>query len=66
MPSYAQDAVELLIGDGAQFDEIEAYIEMAALASEERSALWLLAWAQTTNPATHRRVTSDTISRLEK
>ena len=62
MLSYIQDAVEMLISDCAPFDEIEAYIETAALESEERSALWLLAWAQMTNPATHRRVTTETIT----
>ncbi len=61
MLSNEQDAVKMLIGDGTPFDEIEAYIDQVALGSEERSALWLLAWVQTTNPATHRRAITETV-----
>ncbi|MDQ6804657.1 MAG: hypothetical protein M3065_06755 [Actinomycetota bacterium] len=61
MLSNEQDVVEMLIGDGTPFDEIEAYLDKLALGSEEHSALWLLAWVQTTNPATHRRAITETV-----
>jgi hypothetical protein len=60
MLSYEQDVVETLIEDGAPFDVVEAYIDTVALPLEESSALWLLAWAQATNPAAHRHGLPDT------
>jgi hypothetical protein len=55
----AQLAVEGLIGRGAPFEEIERYIETLALPSEQLGALWLLAWAEATDPVTRRRVVAD-------
>jgi hypothetical protein len=51
MLSGAEDAVETLVAERVPFDEIEEYIDQLPLDGEHRSALWLLAWAQTTNLA---------------
>lgn len=64
MLSYEQDAVETLISRGAPFEEIEAYIDTLPLPSDELSALWLLAWAEATNPATRRWIVAETITKL--
>jgi hypothetical protein len=37
--------VEDMIDDGASLDELEASIEATGLASEQKAALWLLAWS---------------------
>ena len=62
MLSPEQDAVETLIGDGVALEVIEACIDTLALPEEERSALWLLAWAQTATPHAHRQVMTETIT----
>jgi hypothetical protein len=36
---------------GVPIDQIENYIETLPLGDEELSALWLLAWSETTNPS---------------
>jgi hypothetical protein len=54
-----QLTVEGLIGQGARFEDIEEYIETLRLPSEQLGALWLLAWAEATDPATRRRVVAD-------
>jgi hypothetical protein len=59
MLSYAEQSVETLIAHGARLDEIEEHIDELPLDGEERSALWLLAWATVTNPATRRRAVLD-------
>lgn len=58
----AQDAVDTMIGQGTRFEQIEDYIDMLPLPSEHRSALWLLAWAETTNPATRRQIVTETLA----
>jgi hypothetical protein len=45
-----------MIAGGARLDQIEAHIDELPLDSEERSALWLLAWAAETNSAIRRRI----------
>jgi hypothetical protein len=55
-------AVNTMIGEGALFDQIEDYIDTLALPQEQLSALWLLAWAEATDPATRRRVVAETLS----
>jgi phage-related baseplate assembly protein len=52
----AERAVETMIAGGARLDQIEAHIDELPLDSEERSALWLLAWAAETNSAIRRRI----------
>jgi hypothetical protein len=54
--------VEGLIGQGAPFEEIERYIETLPLPSEQLGALWLLAWAEATDPATRRRVVAELLA----
>ncbi|HWF49791.1 MAG TPA: hypothetical protein VG294_04010 [Solirubrobacteraceae bacterium] len=56
MLRYAKRAVETMIARGARLDQIEAHIDALPLDSEERSTLWLLAWAAETNSAIHRRI----------
>ena len=43
--SRAEYAVRALIANGVPLDEIEHRIDDMALDAERRSALWLLAWA---------------------
>jgi hypothetical protein len=47
--------VEGLLRQSAPFERVEDYIDSLPLDNEHRSALWLLAWSQTTNPAGRRR-----------
>jgi hypothetical protein len=56
MLRYAERAVETMIAGGARLDQIEAHIDELPLDSEERSTLWLLAWAAETNSAIRRRI----------
>ena len=65
MLTYAEHAVESLIAQGAPLDRIEERINELPLDGEERSALWLLAWATVTNPATRRRFAPDKHLRLD-
>jgi hypothetical protein len=37
--------VEDMIDDGASLDDLEASIDATGLASDQRAALWLLAWS---------------------
>ena len=53
-------AVNTMIDQGAAFDQIEDYINTLALAGEQLSALWLLAWAEAADPATRRQVVEAT------
>ena len=55
-PNTALAAVDELIAAGAEFASIEAYIEQLSgplIDSEVRSALWLIAWCET-SPAARR------------
>lgn len=65
MVTYAERTVESLIAQGAPLDRIEERINALPLDGEQRSALWLLAWATMTNPATRRRLTPDKLLRLD-
>ena len=51
-----------MIGQGAPFDRIEAYIETLPLPRLQLSALWLLAWAEATDAGTRRRIVAETIA----
>ncbi len=62
MRSDAQGIVERMIGEGVPFEDIEQYIETLPLPSEQLSALWLLAWAEATDPVTRRRVVADALA----
>jgi len=55
-------AVDAMIGQGAPFNRIEAYIEALPLPHVQLSALWLLAWAEATDPATRRRIVTETLA----
>lgn len=55
-------AVTTMIDRGAAFDRIEDYINTLTLPGEQLSALWLLAWAEATDPATRRRVVEETLA----
>jgi hypothetical protein len=57
--TWAQLTVEGLIGQGAPFESIEEYTETLPLPSEQLGALWLLAWAEATDPATRRLVVAE-------
>jgi hypothetical protein len=62
--SDEQHAVNLMIGQGQSFDQIEDYINALALPSAHLGALWLLAWTEATDPQTRSRLIADTISAL--
>lgn len=55
-------AVNTMIDRGAAFDRIEDYINTLTLPGEQLSALWLLAWAEATDPATRRQVVDETLA----
>ncbi|HWE14305.1 MAG TPA: hypothetical protein VG365_12365 [Solirubrobacteraceae bacterium] len=46
--------VKAMIAGGIRIDQVEDYIDKLAMDDDRRSALWLLAWAQATNPAVRR------------
>ena len=62
MTTGAQGTVESMIGEGTPFEDIEQYIETLALPSEQLGALWLLAWAEATDPLTRRRVVAEALA----
>src|SRR5436309_14089811 len=53
-PSHPQTDVKAMTARGAPLGQIENYIDSLPLPDEELSALWLLAWSETTNPALQR------------
>ncbi len=57
--------VEAIVAGDSPFHQVEDYIDALPLGDEQRSALWLLAWVRTTNPATRRRIDDLTVSRGE-
>jgi len=61
MTTGAQGNVERMIDERTSFEEIEQYIATLALPSEQLGALWLLAWAEATDPVTRRRVVAETL-----
>jgi hypothetical protein len=66
MTSGAQEVVERMIAEGVPFDEIERYIDTMELPSEHLGALWLLAWAEATDPFTRRRVVAEVLAGEEQ
>lgn len=62
MTTGAQGTVEQMIGEGSPFEDIEQYIETLALPSEQLGALWLLAWAEATDPLTRRQVVAEALA----
>jgi hypothetical protein len=62
MTTGAQGTVERMISEGTPFEDIEQYIETLALPSEQLGALWLLAWAEATDPLTRRRVVAEALA----
>ena len=46
-----QNDVEAMTARSVPISQIENYIDTLPLGDEELSALWLLAWSQTTSPA---------------
>jgi hypothetical protein len=61
MLTHEHRAVNTMIDQGAPFDRIEDYINALALPEEQLGALWLLAWAEATDPDTRRRVVAETL-----
>jgi hypothetical protein len=64
--TYEHGAVNAMIRQGESFDQIEDYINALALPSEHLDALWLLAWAEATDPETRSRLIADTLSGLAR
>jgi len=62
MTTGAQGTVERMIGKGSPFEDIEQYIDTLALPSEQLGALWLLAWAEATDPLTRRQVVAEALA----
>jgi len=55
----SQERVEQMLDAGVSFEEIETFIEdRVHLPREAKSALWLLAWAETSRPQRRRAVSS--------
>jgi hypothetical protein len=65
MLGYEEHAGVTLVAERVPLDEIEGYINELPLDHEHRSALWLLAWAHATNPATLGRVIADMLAAVE-
>jgi hypothetical protein len=61
----AHAAVDTMIAIGVPFASIEDYINALPLASEHQSALWLLAWAEATDPETRRTIVAQTLASAE-
>jgi hypothetical protein len=64
--TYEHSAVNTMIRQGQSFDQIEDYINDLALPSVQLNALWLLAWAEATDPETRSRLIADTLSGLAR
>jgi hypothetical protein len=62
MTTGAQRTVERMIGEGSPFEDIEQYIDTLALPSEQLGALWLLAWAEATDPLMRRQVVAEALA----
>jgi hypothetical protein len=62
MTNVAQGTIERMIGEGSPFEDIERYIDTLALPSEQLGALWLLAWAEATDPLTRRQVVAEALA----
>lgn len=64
MLTQPEQALEKLIAEDVPFAQIERYIDELRLASEQSSALWLLAWVHSTNPATRGSAAADALAHL--
>jgi hypothetical protein len=62
MTTGAQDTVERMISEGSRFQDIERYIETLPLPSEQLGALWLLAWAEATDPLMRRQIVAEALA----
>jgi hypothetical protein len=58
-------AVNAMIAADVPFERIERYINALALPSEQLGALWLLAWAESTDAATRRQVVAEALGSAE-
>ena len=57
MREYPLEAVEAMVADGRSLESIEHFIEdRAHLSRDVRSALWLLAWTETSRERRRQRV----------
>jgi hypothetical protein len=64
--TYEHGAVNMMIRQGQSFDQIEDYINALALPSAHLDALWLLVWAEATDPETRSRLIAHTLSGLAR
>jgi hypothetical protein len=53
MPTIArtEDAIDAMVVEGRSFGEIEDFISHEPISEDQKSALWLLAWAEQGGPA---------------
>jgi hypothetical protein len=58
-------AVNAMIADDVPFERIESYINALALPSEQLGALWLLAWAESTDAGTREQVVAQALGSAE-
>jgi hypothetical protein len=64
MLTQPERTLEALIAQHVPFAQIEQYIDELRLASEQSSALWLVAWVHSTNPATRRNAAARALAHL--
>jgi len=57
----AQTVVEQMVREGRSFRDVEAYVERATLADDQKAALWLLAWVEQ-EPGAQRRLAKETLA----
>ena len=56
-----QTMVEQMVREGRSFHDVESYVTRATLTDDEKSALWLLAWAEQERGA-QRRLAKETLA----
>ena len=56
-----QTMVEQMVREGRSFHDVESYVACATLTDDEKSALWLLAWAEQERGA-QRRLAKETLA----
>ena len=59
--TLAEEHVQMMLTVGAQFDEIEGYINDTRLRDHHKSALWLIAWSEQER-SVQRRVAHDALA----
>ena len=57
----AQTVVEQMVREGRSFRDVEAYVERATLADDQKAALWLLAWVEQ-EPGAQWRLAKETLA----